>query len=131
MIDRVRAEDLRESIQRDSSLEPERVAAFLSAQPCFQNKDFPFALTPLLVLQKRLAEARPWIEGYVVATLRFAFRGNGGRSGGYSRRGKGEARHWRSPDRKLEPDEARCTSDPEARPRGVRRGLWLAGGGRR
>jgi hypothetical protein len=65
MIDQVRAEDLRKSIQRDTSLDSSRVAAFLSTQPCFQNKDFPFALTPLLVLQKRLAEARPWIEAYV------------------------------------------------------------------
>lgn len=78
MIDQVRAEDLRESIQRDSSLEPGRVAAFLSTQPCFQNKDFPFALTPLLVLQKRLAEARPWIEAYVrlLEKIVALYRGN-------------------------------------------------------
>ena len=41
------------------------------------------------------------------------------------------ARHWRSPDRKPEPGGVRCTSDLAARPRDVRRGLWLADCGRR
>jgi hypothetical protein len=78
MIDHIRAEALRESIRRDASLDPVRVAAFLSTQPCFQNKDFPFVLTPLLILHKRLAEVRPWIEAYVrlLEKIVALYRGN-------------------------------------------------------
>jgi hypothetical protein len=65
MIDLNRANTLLSSIRTSKTLERQPVDSFLAAQPCFQNKDFPFALTPLFVSGERLATVRPCIEAYV------------------------------------------------------------------
>ena len=65
MIDLARAESLRSSIGGDTTLTEERLASFLAAQPCFRNKDFPFALTPLCVSKSCLPALRASAEAYV------------------------------------------------------------------
>lgn len=65
MIDRARARSLCSSIGGDAALTEERIASFLAAQPCFRNKDFPFALTPLCVSKSCLPGLRSNAEAYV------------------------------------------------------------------
>lgn len=65
MIDRNHNRRILDSLRLDRALDQTHVASFLAGEPCFQNKDYPFALTPLFVSGAQLPGLRSQVESYV------------------------------------------------------------------
>jgi len=64
MIDHNQAHSIYAAINDDAALGQEQLVGFLSTQPVFQNKDYPFALTPLCISKSCLPGLRDNAEAY-------------------------------------------------------------------